>query len=117
MQKHNLSIPVYLILTLVTCGLYNLYWNYKQQEACNELLGREEFKFATWLILVIVTCGLYHLYYQYKMGEVIMQIQADKNQVVNLNLPVISLVLSLIGLSIVADIIHQSEINKIVTTL
>lgn len=115
MQKHNLSIPIYLILTLITFGIYNLYWNYKQQEACNQLIGREEFKFLTWLILIIVTFGLYHLYYQYKMGEVIVQIQSDKKLIVNTNLPIVSLVLSLIGLSIVVDIIHQSEINKIVS--
>jgi hypothetical protein len=114
MQKHILSIPTYLILTIVTCGLWNLIWNYKQQAACNELLGREEFKFATWLILSIVTCGLYFIYYQYKMGEVITEIQEAKGLRVNTNLPMVSLVLSLVGLSIVADVVHQSEINKIV---
>jgi hypothetical protein len=115
MQKHHLNISVYLILTLITCGIYNLYWNYKQQQACNQLVRKEEFNFLTWLILIICTCGLYHLYYQYKMGEVIMQIQSDKNLIVKTNLPIVSLILSLIGLSIVADIIHQSEINKIVS--
>ena len=25
---HVLSIPMYLILTIVTCGIFNLYWNF-----------------------------------------------------------------------------------------
>ena len=32
-----------ILLSIITCGLYNIYWNYKQFEAMNKLLGREEY--------------------------------------------------------------------------
>ena len=41
-RRHTASIPVYLILTLVTLGVFNLYWNYRQMQACNDLLGRND---------------------------------------------------------------------------
>lgn len=110
------SIPVDIILTLVTCGLYNLYWNYKQMKSCNELLGRDEFSWGTWLLLSLVTCGIYHVYYQYKMGESLYLIEKFENVPVFDNLPMISLLGTLFGFSIVVDAIHQDQINKIYET-
>ena len=114
-KKYNLSIPLYLILTLITCGLFNLYWNYKQMEACNLLLKREDFKFVYWLLFSILTCGIYHIYYQYKMGAAIMEIQKNTNELIFDSLPIISCLATIFGMSIVVDCIHQHEINKIVS--
>ena len=52
------SIPLYLVLTLVTCGLFNLYWNYRQMVACNAMLGRREFSWLVWFLLTLVTIHL-----------------------------------------------------------
>ena len=114
-KQYNLSIPLYLILTLITCGLFNLYWNYKQMEACNALLKREDFKFIYWLLFSILTCGIYHIYYQYKMGAAIMEIQRNADKLIFDSLPIISCLATILGLSIVVDCIHQHEINKIVS--
>lgn len=114
-SKYNLSIPVYLILTLITCGIFNLYWNYMQMEACNYLLKRQDFKFVYWILFSILTCGIYHIFYQYKMGAAITEIQKNNNKIIFDSLPILSCLLTLFGLSIVADCIHQYEINKIVT--
>jgi hypothetical protein len=113
-SKYDLSIPLYLILTLITCGLFNLYWNFKQMEACNLLLDREEFKFVFWLLFSILTCGLYHIFYQYKMGAAIVEIQQNKSKAVFESLPILSCLVTVFGLSIVVDCIHQHEINKII---
>ena len=113
-DEHFASIPKYLILTLLTCGLFNLYWNYRQMNACNDLLDDEEFNYWIWLLLLIVTCGLYHIYYQYKMGRAIVEIQNDMNEKVFDTLPIISLIVTILGLSIIVDCIHQNEINKII---
>ena len=114
-SKHNLSIPIYLVLTLITCGLFNLYWNYKQMETCNYLLKRQEFVFIYWLLFSILTCGIYHIFYQYKMGSAIIEIQRNENKAIFDSLPIISCLVTIFGLSIVVDCIHQYEINKIVT--
>ena len=111
--KSYINIPLYLILTILTCGIFNLYWNYRQMEACNALLNRREFSFWIWLLLAILTCGIYHIFYQYKMGAAIVEIQHLMNRDLFDKLPLISVFVTIIGLSIVVDCIHQQEINKI----
>ncbi len=112
-ERHTANIGVYLVLTLLSCGLFNLYWNYRQMETCNELLGRREFSFVVWLLLTVLTCGLYHLYYQYKMGVAINEIQDECGRLVTDGLPILSVVTALLGAGIVADCIHQHELNKL----
>ena len=111
--KSYINIPLYLILTILTCGIFTLYWNYRQMEACNALLNRREFSFWIWLLLTILTCGLYHIFYQYKMGAAIVEIQHLMNRDLFDKLPLISVFVTIIGLSVVVDCIHQQEINKI----
>ena len=112
-DEHIIDLPLYLIATIFTCGIFNLYWNYRQMQSCNALLKEEEFEFAKWLLLSIITCGIYHIYYQYQMGSAIMEIQQRMGLRVKENLSVLSAIVSVLGLSIVVDCIHQDEINKI----
>jgi serine/threonine protein kinase len=102
-----------IIFTILTCGLYNLYWNYKQMETCNILLGRKDFSWAIWFFGTLLSCGLYHIYYQFQMGAAIMEIQEKRKKNVFEYLSFISLIVTLFGGSVVIDIIHQLEINKI----
>lgn len=113
-SEHRMDIAIYIILTIVTCGFFNIYWNYRQMLACNAMLGREEFRFWTWALLSFITCGIYHLYYQYQMGTALVEIQRSRSLTTFDNLPIISILVSIFGLSIVVDAIHQHEINKIV---
>jgi hypothetical protein len=111
--RHTANIALYLVLTILTLGIFNLYWNYCQMRSCNELLGDQEFSFVLWLLLVILTCGIYHLYYQYKMGAAINEIQRLENLPVTDGLPVLSLIAAVLGVGVVADCIHQHELNLI----
>jgi hypothetical protein len=112
-SRHQVSIPLYLILTLVTFFIFNLYWNYRQMVACNELLGRSEFSWMIWILLTILTCGIYHFFYQYKMGAAINEIQHQRGLPVTDGLPALSVVSAVLGVGVVADCIHQHELNKI----
>ena len=115
--KSHINIPLYLVLTILTCGIYNLYWNYRQMEACNVLLGRREFSFWIWLLFTILSCGIYHIFYQYKMGAAIVEIQHSMNRDLFDKLPLLSVLVTILGLSIVVDCIHQNELNKIYDVL
>ena len=112
-SQHYLSIPLFLIVTLLTCGIFNLYWNYRQMQACNDMVGRNEFSWPVWFFLSLLTCGIYHIYYQYKMGSVILEVQRQRGTYIFDSLPLVSLLVTVFGASIVADIIHQHEINKL----
>ena len=106
------SIGLGIILTLLTCGFYGLYWQFKQLEALNAWLGREEFSFLVWLLLSIVTCGIFAIYYEYKKAKGINEIQEQQDEMVNSDLPVICVLLTLFGLQIVSIAIQQNEIHK-----
>lgn len=112
-SEHRIGIAMGIVLSILTCGLYNIYWNYRQFLAMNELLGREEFRFLPWLILSLLTCGLFHIYYEYKMGAELYGWLKSRGADPNPNLPILGLVLSIFGLTIVADAVYQHELNKL----
>ncbi len=112
---HYASVATNLVLTILTCGIFNLFWNYRQMEACNELLGRDEFSFGMWILLSILTCGIYHFFYQYNMGLAINEIQRGRGLQITEGLPVLSVLAAIFGVGVVADCIHQIELNKIVS--
>jgi len=110
---HHKEVGIYLLFAVITCGLFNLYWNYTQMKACNELLGRKEFDFLIWFLLTLVTCGLYHFFYQYKMADAILELQEARSLRSFKELPIVSVIVTCI-VPFVVDAIHQHEINKIV---
>ncbi len=110
---YHANVALYLILSLLTLGLFNLYWNWRQMGACNAMLGRHEFSWILWILLSLLTFGIYHFYYQYKMGAAINEIQDVFGMPVTEGLPVLSLVATLFGFGIVTDCIHQFELNKV----
>lgn len=110
------SIAVGIILTLITCGIYGLVWQYKQMSALNSFLGRQEYSFGLWLVVSIVTCGVFAMYYEYKMALGINEIKEMHQRRIDSNLPLICLLLSLFALGIVSLAIQQSEINQLCNT-
>ena len=63
------SIPMCIILSIVTFGIYGLYWLYCLASDVNTLTGEENSSGFKVLILSIITLGLYELYWLYKVGE------------------------------------------------
>jgi hypothetical protein len=105
------NVATDVVLSIVTCGIYNLFWQARQFRTLNAFQGTTEFRFWSWFLLTLVTCGVYHVYTQYRMGAVITEINRRIERPPNENLALISLLLSIFGLVLVADAIQQSEIN------
>ena len=61
--NHARNIVIDIILTIVTCGIFNVYIQYVQIKAVNQMIGREKYKFLSWFLFTIITCGLYNLYH------------------------------------------------------
>jgi len=100
------------LLTLITCGIYYFFWQYKQMRALNGWLGREEFDFLVWLLLSLVTCGIFAVYYEYKMALGINDVQEKIGQRVNGDLGMLSVLLAIFGFGIASVAIQQMEINR-----
>jgi hypothetical protein len=106
------NIALDLILTIITCGIYGLYWQYKQMQTLNSWLKRKDFDFLLWLLLSIITCGIFAMYYEYKMAKGINEIQRENNFKVADDLALICLLLAIFQLIFVSLAIQQLEINK-----
>jgi len=107
------NIVVDILFSLITCGIYNVFWNARQFRALNAFLGERRFDFWPWLLLSFITCGIYHVYTEYLIGKAIVQIQERTKRPVSNNLPLICLLVSIIGLSVVIDAVQQHEINEL----
>ena len=106
-----ISVGTSVILTIITCGIYGLVWQYKQMKVLNSWLNRKEYSFGKWLLLGIITCGIYGVYNEYKMARGIIEVQQQNKLLVN-DVATICLIMTLIGLGIVSMAIQQREINK-----
>ncbi len=106
------GIAVGILLTIVTCGIYGLFWQYKQMQVLNAWLGRRDFSFVNWLLLSIITCGIFALYYEYKMAKGINEIQENEGFRVNQDLAVICVVLAVVGFGMASLAIQQYDINR-----
>lgn len=105
------SILLCILLSIVTCGLYEIYWIVKLNDELNASSGRLGTSGGVVILLSLVTCGLYHLYWAYQMGTAVEQIRARFHEPSS-SAPVIYLLLSLFGLPIVAYALMQNELNQ-----
>ena len=106
------SIVSGVIFSLLTCGIYTLYWQYKQMETLNAWLGRTDYRFWLWLFLCFLTCGIFGIYSEYKMAGGITEIQANNGLPVSDDLPVLCIAVSICGVGIASLAMQQEAINK-----
>ena len=70
--KDNRSFWVYLLLSIVTCGLYSIYFWYVYVEDLNTIFygdGEDSPNYIIVLLLSWVTCGIYGVYWRYKQAN------------------------------------------------
>lgn len=107
------NIAIDIVLTLVTCGIYGLFWQNRLFKAANMLLGEERFSFWPWFLLSLVTCGIYNCYIQYQLGDALHQGLVKEGGLGNPNLAFLGLLLSIFGLQIISMAIEQNELNQL----
>lgn len=113
-RRESWILPV---LTLVTCGVYALYWQYVTTEELKQASGREDLNPMTDLILSVLCCGLWSIYVQYRNAQVVHAMFAERNaphedkSTVVLIMHALALVNGLT--SLLAMMILQDEYNKL----
>lgn len=113
MQKGEVRSPVLvLVLILITCGIYNLYWIYKVSDETQKYSGETTLSPVVELLLCIFTCGLYYFYWNYKYGKMIAKCHERAGLAVEDN-SVLYLILSVLGLGIINALIMQTSLNKV----
>lgn len=109
------DIATCIILSLVTCGIYGLYWFVCLTDDANAIATSSDDVTASGgmsLLLVFVTCGLYQYYWAYKMGEKLDNAKSERG--INSNGgSILYLILTLCGLSIVVWALIQNDLNQL----
>ena len=115
-MKQERNIAVAIILTLVTCGIYGLYWFVVISDDVKEYSNDSEMMSGgVALLLTIGTCGIFGFYWAYKLGKNMFSAQQINNLPATDN-SVLYLILDLFGLGIVVWAIIQSDLNTITRT-
>ena len=106
------SIGMCILLTIVTCGIYGLYWFVCITDDTNEMSGENELAGGGMaLLLTLVTCGIYGWYWAYKMGEKV-DIIKNRGGMPSSNSGILFVFLQLFGLGIIDYALAQDAINK-----
>lgn len=106
MKMKNRNIALCIIFTIITCGIYGIYWFISLNNEMNTLI-QDDFQTSGGIVflLTLVTCGIYGIYWAYKMGSKLDTLKSGNNAI-------LFLLLQIIGLGIINYCIMQSEINK-----
>ena len=107
------SIATSVILSIVTCGIYMFIWIYAIGKDIRNNLNRDDPNPGMDILLMIVTCGLWGIYLMYKYPTMINEMVQKRGLPVNESLPLISILLSIFGLSIVSVAMMQAEMNNL----
>lgn len=71
-MKTDRSIVVYILLTLVTCGIYGWYFIYCLARDVNTVCagdGQNTTGLGMYILLSLVTCGIYPIFWMYNLGN------------------------------------------------
>lgn len=110
-QQRNIATCV--IFTILTCGLYGLYWLACLANDANRVSGRQcDTSGGLVVLFTLLTCDIYHIYWSYKVGEKMDEARANRGLNPK-NSGLIYLLLSLFGLSIITWALVQSELNEL----
>jgi hypothetical protein len=108
-QQRNIGVCI--LLSIITCGIYQLFWMGSLSNDVSYRLG-EEPSGVVEVLLGIITCGLYFIYWNYKMGRKLLTARQASGKYATDN-SLIYLLLSIFGLNIISVAIMQNDFNEI----
>lgn len=111
MKERNIAVAI--ILSIITCGIYGIYWFIMITNEAKSYSEDATFTSGGMaFFLTLITCGIYGIYWSYQMGKIIDRAQ-QKNNLPNTDNSVLYLVLQVFGLAIVNYALMQNDINQI----
>lgn len=107
------DIAVAVILSIVTCGIYGIYWFIVLSEDVNTLTDDHTTSGALAFILSLITCGIYGIYWVYNIGKRMVEYEkAHGAKDADESIVILYVVLQLFGWGIVTYALIQDKLNK-----
>jgi hypothetical protein len=110
-MRRNVGLAVFL--TIITCGIYGIYWFIVLTNDVGRLSGDSSFTGGKHFLLTLVTCGIWSFVWSYQLGKNIAAAQERLGVRVTDN-STIYIVLNCFGFGIVNYALAQNEVNKLV---
>ena len=107
-----------LVLILLTCGIYYLYFIYVVSQETQDFLEEPDISPGLEVLLSVLTCGLWNIYWDYRMGKRIAEMSRQVGLPPTDN-AVLYLVLDLVGvggflsLGLLNPILQQDSLNRV----
>ena len=105
------NIVLCILLTIITCGLYGIYWFISMTDDVARANNNPDFSGGKSFLFTIITCGIYFFYWSYKVGKEMCEARQKVGMPANDN-SVIYIILSIFGLGIITYCLVQDELNK-----
>lgn len=100
-----------VLLTIVTCGFYGMYLQYKMGSEINRHHPKSQLNPGLDLLLLFLTCGLWGWYVMYRYPrEVEEMIRSEGGTPGDITIP--CLLFAFFGLHLVSFMVLQGELNK-----
>jgi glucan phosphoethanolaminetransferase (alkaline phosphatase superfamily) len=108
------SIGVSIVLTLVTCGIYDLFWDYWMGCEIRDHSNRQDINPGLDIFFMIITCNIYYFFWLYKMSGILRESEATcfPGEASRMMEPWLLVVIGLIGATLVSDAILQYDLNR-----
>ncbi len=110
-EKRN--IGVYLILSIITCGIFAIYWFIVITDDVKKLSEDDDMTSGgVAFLLTLITCGIYSIYWAYKMGKNIAIAEEKKGATVTDN-SILYLILAIFGFGVIDYCLIQNDLNTL----
>lgn len=119
--KDDFSIVNFILLDLITCGIYGLWYIHTLAKEVNELCREDGVQTSGLLALILlslVTCGIYSIFWWYRIADMLQKHAAKRQIQVEANGSTV-LICFIVGMLVcgVATWVGQHMIFKSMNTL
>ncbi len=106
-QRPRRSVALAIILSIITCGIYAIYWFVVLNDEINDLTGDTTAPSGiVAFLLSLITCGIYGLYWAYVMGRKVAYLNRTSDS------GIINLIIALLGFQIINLALFQDAANR-----
>jgi len=106
MMIQKRSIGLCIVLSIITCGIYGIYWFICLTNELNYASRKDGTDGGMSFVLTFITCGIYGYFWAYQQGEKVDRMNEQRSSTA-----LVYLLLQIFGLGIVGYCLMQNELN------
>jgi hypothetical protein len=107
------SIAASLLLSILTCGIYGLVWDYRMGREIREHTRRLDINPGVDVFFMVITCNIYYFFWVYKVARILRrQDRACFPSQPPITVPWLLVVFAVLGATLVSDAVLQHDMNR-----